>query len=62
MHGAGAAVVAGVQRGEQIDHLRAANLADDYPVGPHPQRLPDEIADGHLADAFHVGAACDEFH
>ena len=58
----GAAVVAGVQRGEQIDHLGAADLADHDPVRPHPQRLPHQVAHRHLADALDVGAARDELH
>ena len=55
MHGAGAAVVAGVERGQQVAHLRAADLADDQPVGPHPQRLPDQVAQRDPAGALDVG-------
>jgi hypothetical protein len=44
VHGARAAVVSGVQRREQLADLRAADLADDEPVGPHPQRLPHQVA------------------
>ena len=60
VHRARAAVVAGVERGEQVDDLAAAHLADHDPVGPHPQRLPDQVAHGHLADALDVGVAGDE--
>ena len=43
VEGAAAALVAGVERGQQVDHLGAAHLADDQPVGPHPQRLPHQV-------------------
>ena len=49
------ALVAGVHRGEHVDDLGAAHLADDQPVGPHPQRLPDQGAQGDLAGALDVG-------
>ena len=55
VEGAAAALVAGVQRGEQVDHLGAAHLADHQPVGPHPQRLPDQGAQRDLAGALDVG-------
>ena len=32
-----------------------ADLADDDPVGPHPQRVADQVADGDLAPALEVG-------
>ena len=48
------AVVTGVQGGEQIGHLGAAHLADHDPVGAHPERLPDQVAQGHLPDALDV--------
>ena len=35
-----------------------AHLADDEPVGSHPQRLPHERAQGDLAGALDVGRAC----
>ena len=44
VHGAAAALVPGVQRGQEVDHLGPAHLPDDQPVGPHPQRLPDQVA------------------
>ena len=43
------ALVAGVHRLEHVDRLGAANLADDDAVGPHAQRVPDEVADANLA-------------
>ncbi len=36
VHGAGATLVAGVQRGQQFDHLAAPYLAHDQSVRPHP--------------------------
>ena len=60
MHRAGASVVAGVESGKQIHDLSAAYLANHDSVRPHPQRLPHEIANGYLADAFDVGASRDE--
>ena len=44
VQGARPAVVPGVERGQQVDHLGAPALADDQPVGAHPQRLPDQLA------------------
>ena len=40
---AGAAVVAGVERGEEIHHLAAANLAHHDAVRPHAQRLAQQL-------------------
>ena len=60
MHCARAAVVAGVERREQIDHFGAPDLADDDAVRPHPQCLPDELAHRNFADAFDVGASRDQ--
>ena len=36
VHGPRAPVVPGVERGQQINHLSASNLADDDAVRPHP--------------------------
>ena len=44
--------MAGVEGGEQVGDLRATHLADDQPVGPHPERLPYEIPQGHPAGAL----------
>ena len=55
VHGARAAVVAGVQRGEQLAYLGAADLADDQSVGSHPQGLPDEVAQLDPARTLDVG-------
>ena len=46
--------MAGVHRLEHVERLGAANLADDDPVGPHAQRVPDEVADRDLALALDV--------
>ena len=50
-------VVAGVHRLEHVERLGAANLADDDPVGPHPECVANEVANAHLALAFHVRRA-----
>ena len=55
VHRPGAAVVSGVECGQHLAHLRATDLADDQPVGPHPQRLPHEVHHRHAADALDVG-------
>ena len=48
------AVVAGVHRLEHVERLGAAHLADDDPVGPHAERVADELADRDLALALDV--------
>ena len=55
MEGAATTVVAGVEGGQQVDHLGAAHLADDQPVGTHPQGLPDQGAEVDGARALDVG-------
>ena len=55
MERAAAALVAGVERREQLDHLAAADLADHQPVGTHPQRLPDQGAQIDRPGALDVG-------
>ena len=55
MDRAAPALVPGVERGQQVGDLGAAHLADDEPVRPHPQRLPDEVAERDLAGALDVG-------
>ena len=60
--GSRAAVVTGVEGGQQVDHLRAPHLADDDPVRSHPQRLPHQVADGNLAHPFDIRAARDQLH
>src|SRR5829696_662059 len=51
------ALVACVHRLEHVQGLGAPDLADDDPVGAHPQRVPDELADADLALALDVGRA-----
>ena len=50
-------VVAGVHRLEHVERLGAADLADDDAVGPHPERVANEVADAHLALALDVRRA-----
>ena len=47
-------VVAGVHRLEHVERLAGADLADDDPVGPHAQRVLDQVALGDLALALDV--------
>ena len=49
-----AAVVPGVEGGEQLAHLLAAALADDEPVRPHPQRLAHQPGEPDRAGALEV--------
>ena len=51
------AVVAGGQRGQHVERLRAAHLADHDPVGPHPQRVAHQPPDRDLAAALEVRRA-----
>src|SRR6478752_7196454 len=51
------AVVAGVHRLEHVQRLAGAALSDDDPVGPHPEGVPDELADRNRALAFDVRRA-----
>ncbi len=51
------AVVAGGHGLEHVEGLAAADLADDDPVGAHPQGVADEVADGDVALALDVGGA-----
>jgi hypothetical protein len=51
-------VVPGVGRLEHVEDLGAADLADDDPIGTHPERVADQLAERHLAAAFDVGRAC----
>ena len=52
--------MAGVHGLEHVDDLLAARLADDDPVGPHPQGVFQTVSGRHLALAFDVGRAA--FH
>ena len=46
--------MARVHRLEHVKRLRAADLADDDPVGAHPQRVAHELPDRYLALALDV--------
>ena len=49
--------MAGVHGLQHVEGLGAADLTDQDPVGPHPQRVADQLPDGQLALALHVGRA-----
>ena len=51
------AVVARVHGLEHVQRLARTALPDDDPVGPHAQRVADELADRDLALALDVGRA-----
>jgi hypothetical protein len=55
--GATAAVVAGVERGQEIHYFGAADLADDQAVGAHAEGLADQVAQRDLSGAFDVRRA-----
>ena len=52
--GAHRSVMAGVHGLQQVEHLRAAHLADDDALGPHAQAVLDQVAHRHLAFALEV--------
>lgn len=47
----------GGHRLEHVERLAAADLADDDAVGAHAQGVADQVADGDLSLALHVGRA-----
>jgi len=55
MNRAAPAVVAGIQRLEQLDHLTASYFSHHESVRPHAQRLPDEVTQGDSPGAVEVG-------
>jgi hypothetical protein len=55
-------VVAGVEGGQEIERLWSADLADHDPVGAHPQRVPQEVADRHLAAPLDPGGSALQPH
>src|SRR5689334_6415019 len=55
MQGAAAALMAGVESAEKIDHLRTPYLADHETVGTHPEGLPDEVVEAYGTRSFDVG-------
>ena len=46
-----------VERDQQVERLGLAHLADDEPIGPHPQRLLDQPAQRDLAGALEARLA-----
>ena len=55
VHGRQRALVAGVHGLEHVEGLAAPDLADDDAVGPHAQRVADQVADGDLAPPSMLG-------
>ena len=49
MDGRQGAVVTGVERRQQVEGLSPPDLADDDPVGTHPECVAKQVADRHLA-------------
>ena len=54
MHRAHGTVVAGIHRLQHVERRFVADLADDDPVGAHPQGVADEVADAYLAASLDV--------
>ena len=57
VEGGPAALVAGVEGGEDVSHLGAAALAQDDPVGPHAQGGAHQRGHRDRPDSLDVGAA-----
>ena len=57
MRGRERPVVPRVHRLEHVQRLTAADLADDDPVGSHPEGVAHELADGHPPTSLDVGRA-----
>ena len=57
MEGGPAALVPGVEGGEDIAHLGAAALAQNDPVGAHAQGGTHQGGHGDRADALDIGTA-----
>ena len=58
MNRAHRAVMAGVHGLQHVDGLCAADFTKNDPVGPHSQRVLDQVTHGDLTAAFQVGRAC----
>jgi hypothetical protein len=43
---------------EHVERLAAANLADDDPIGAHPERVADQVANRHFSFALDVRGPC----
>ena len=54
VHGRHRPVVPGVESLEHVERLRTAHLADDDPVGAHPQRVAHQLADRDLSPALQI--------
>lgn len=55
VNGAAAALMAGVQRCEEVCQLSSADLADHQAIGPHSQGVPDQVGQGDRPDPLRVG-------
>lgn len=62
VHRAAAALVAGVEGSEQVDHLRPAHLANDDAIRSHAQGLPDKVAERDHSRTFEIGRSSLEAH
>ena len=60
VHGPGTAVVASVERSEQIHDFRSPDFSDDQSVGTHSQCLTNQLPQGDLSCAFDICAAGDQ--
>ncbi|OPY10607.1 MAG: hypothetical protein A4E66_01514 [Syntrophus sp. PtaB.Bin001] len=54
MNGRQRSVVTGIHRLKHVQHFFGADFADDNPVWPHSQAVPDQIALGHFTLAFDI--------
>jgi hypothetical protein len=52
--GAAAAFMSGVQRGKEVDHFAAANLAHHKTIRSHAQRLPNKVTEVNTTGALGV--------
>ena len=52
--------MAGIHGLKHVEGLLGTHLAEDHPVGPHPQGILDQFALADLTLAFEVGGA--RFH
>ena len=50
-------VVTGIHRLEHVERFAAAALTDDDAIGPHTQRVADQVADADFAGALNVRRA-----
>ena len=57
MYRAHGSVMTGVHRLQQVEGFRSAHLADDNPLGAHPEAVLDQITHGDLAHSLKVWRA-----